>query len=102
MHCSSTSRARFERVRKGRKQLHDKLQSEARSDALLPAYAAESSQQACRHAHQVCKRVGVVEAGVAGGCDDISQVVGRQAEVGHLLKVTVLVLEVHTIVLHMI
>ena len=49
--------------------------------------------------HQVSQGVGVVKAGVAGGCNDLCQVVGRQAEVGDILKGAVCVLDVHPVVL---
>lgn len=50
-------------------------------------------------ANQVGKGIGVVKAGVAGGCNDISQVIGWQAEVGHMLKVAISMLQMHSIVL---
>ena len=49
--------------------------------------------------HHVGEAVGVVEAGVTGGRDDIRELVGRQAEVGHVLKAPVRVLDVHAVVL---
>ena len=50
-------------------------------------------------ADQVGQGIGVVKAGVAGGRDDISQVIGWQAEVGHMLKVAISMLQMHSIVL---
>ena len=50
--------------------------------------------------YQVSKGIGVVKAGVAGGRYHVCQVVGRQAEVGYMLKVTVTVLQMNPIVLH--
>ena len=61
--------------------------------------SSQARQPAGRRAYQVSQGVGVVKAGVAGGSDDLRQVVGRQAEVGHLLKAAVLVLQVHPVVL---
>lgn len=50
-------------------------------------------------ADQVCEGVGVVKAGVAGGGDDISEVVGGQAKIGDVLEASVQVLDVHPVVL---
>lgn len=50
--------------------------------------------------YQVSKGIGVVKAGVAGGRYHVCQVVGWQAEVGHMFKVTVSVLQMNPIVLH--
>ncbi len=41
--------------------------------------------------------VGVVEARVAAGRNDVGEVIGRQAEVGYVLKVPVRVLDVHCV-----
>ena len=49
--------------------------------------------------HQVSQGVGVVKAGVTGGCNDLCQVIGRQAEVGNILKGAVCVLDMHPVVL---
>jgi hypothetical protein len=49
--------------------------------------------------HQISERIGVVETGVAGGRDDIVQVIGGQAEVGDVLKAAISVLDVHSVVL---
>lgn len=49
--------------------------------------------------YQVCKGVGVVEAGVAGGRDNIVQLVGWQAEVGHIFEAAVRVLDVYPVIL---
>jgi hypothetical protein len=50
--------------------------------------------------HEVCECIGVVEAAVAAGCNDVIQVIGWQAEVGDDLVVTVQVLYVDLVVLH--
>ena len=52
----------------------------------------------CR-AHQVCEGVWIVEAGVARGRNDVIQFVGWEAEVWHILKAAVRMLDVHPVVL---
>ena len=50
-------------------------------------------------AYQICKGVGIVEAGVAGGSNDVCQIVGRKAEVRNVLKAAIQVLYMHPVIL---
>ena len=49
--------------------------------------------------YQVCQAIDIVEAGIAGRRNDIIEIIGWEAEVGHFLKSPIGVLYVHSVVL---